>query len=981
MKAKFYEFLKKTEDVDFLIVENEKEAMDAADAASMLDREYILFPDFRAGYEDDLRSFKEELDALRASLFRYYTRPAMVIAPYKTILHPLPAKRYFDSFSLDFGDEIDLEDLKERLLNWGYSFVDIVESRGEVSFRGDIIDIFTPNLDNPVRISLFDTQVESMRFFDPQTQKSISEEIESIRIIPAFFNLKGEYEELMEKIERSGADVFEKDMGSLGFWYLKDKINLLKGKKAYLSKDSLKEDIEELYTQSGQLVPKEELEFISVPKPVEYEDIEPFNIDALIEANRDKKIKVLVKNRGAARRSFLKDLKNIEFVYKDILLNIKGKDELIISLNRPKSVKKRASLVLDELKAGDYVVHEQHGIGLFEGIKEVEILGAKRDFVSISYQGGDKLLVPVENLEVLSRYIADGAVASLDRLGSGSFARLKKKVKEKLFEIAADLIKVAAKRELAEGKRVVVDPQIELFQKDAGFEYTQDQKRAVEAILKQMSGSKVMDMLLSGDVGFGKTEVAMNAIFAAVKSGYQAALVVPTTLLSNQHYITLQNRLEKYGIKVTKIDRFVSAKEKKERLEALKEGKIDVVVGTHALFGAQFKELGLVVIDEEHKFGVKQKEKLKELTHNVHLLSMSATPIPRSLNQALSRIKELSELREAPSIRQEVRTYVKEYEPKLIKEVILREFRRGGQVFYIYNSIASIEEKKKELQKLLPQARILVLHSKVPAATTEKELMRFAKREYDILLSTSIVESGIHMPNVNTIVVEGADRFGIADLHQLRGRVGRGGKEGYCYYIVEDKEKLTEDAKKRLLALEANSFLGSGAALAYYDLEIRGGGNIVGAQQSGHIKNIGYTLYLKMLEESIKELTTTGQSDEQSGVELKLSVNAYISKELVNEDRLKLDLYRRLSRAEKIEDINLIEEEIEDRFGKIDAPTKNFLDLILIKVLAKDLGVRRISNYNQNITLEFNDGKKELVKAASKDDEDIIERVLRRLRK
>jgi transcription-repair coupling factor (superfamily II helicase) len=977
--AKVYEFLKDKE-LDILVVENEKEAKAASDVALLLDKKHIVFPDFRAKYLDDLRSFKEELDQLKAALYDFYKEPKLIISPYKTIAFSLPSKSYFTQEKLEFGKEIDIESFKERLLKWGYYFVDIVQSKGEVSFRGDIIDIFSPNLKLPVRVSLFDTQIESIRYFEPQTQKSIKEELEDIEIIPAFFNIEDEYEELLEKIESSKADVFEKDLDSLGFWFLKDRENLLKNKRAYFLKEEIKKEVEELYNESSSLlVLKESFNIPSLPEPKEYRDIEVINIDALIEANKDKKIKIIAKNEASVRRSFLKDLTKAEFIYKDIYVNIKGPNELIVSLNPPKKVKKRATLVIDELKKGDYVVHEQHGIGIFEGIREVEILGAKRDFVSIAYQGEDRLLVPVENLELLSRYISDGSVAVVDKLGSGTFIKLKKRVKERLFEIAANLIKVAAKRELSEGKEVVIDPLIKLFQKDAGFEYTQDQKESVEAILKHLSSSKVMDMLLSGDVGFGKTEVAMNAIFAVVKSGYQAALVVPTTLLSNQHYQTLKERFSKYDIKVAKVDRFVSAKKKKEILEALKKGEIDVVVGTHAIFGAKFKNLALVVIDEEHKFGVKQKEKLKELTANVHLLSMSATPIPRSLNMALSRIKDLKELREPPSIREEVRTYVKEYDAKLLKEVMLREFRRGGQVFYIHNSIASIEDKKEELQKLLPQAKILVLHSKISAATTEKELIKFANKEYDILLSTSIVESGIHMPNVNTIIVEGADRFGIADLHQLRGRVGRGAKEGYCYYIVEDKDRLTKEAKKRLLALETNSYLGSGAALAYYDLEIRGGGNIIGAQQSGHIKNIGYTLYLKMLEESIKELTTSKTQEE--GVELKLSINAYISKELVNEDRLKLELYRRLSKVKHPDEIREIEEEIEDRFGKLDTPTKNFLDLILVKVLAKDRGISKISNYHQNISIEFLDGRKELLKARSKDEDDILDSLLKRLRK
>ncbi|SMC08267.1 transcription-repair coupling factor [Nitratiruptor tergarcus] len=948
MWARYYEYLK-SHRPDIIITHNEEETKRVSDVAKVLGIAHYLLPDLRAEEGDDLRVFKEELDDLYRVLNDYYHAPKLLIAPQATIAKKLPTKKYFARETLEFGERIDIEKFKEKLYQWGYTFVDIIEAKGEASFRGDIIDIFPPNLVNPIRISLFDEDIESIRSFDPQTQRSYKEELEEVTIYNT--NLVRD-SELESAIARSSFDVFEKDIYSVGFWVAQ------------------REDI----THGKSVIHTKE-----IPEPKSYKDIEVINIDNLI-AHKNKPVKVCVKSPEIARRSSIKDLTKVTFIYTDAIINIEGPDEIIVSLNKRKKRRvKRVGVVLDELKPGEYVVHEQHGIGIFKGLRQIAILGAKRDFVEIAYAGEDKLLVPVENLDVLSRYIADsGSVAVVDKLGSKSFSRLKAKVKERLFEIAADIVKLSAKRALSEGKKILIPQDITLFQKDAGFIYTEDQQKAVDAILQKLASGKIMDMLLSGDVGFGKTEVAMNAIYAVVKNGYQAAVVVPTTLLSNQHYNSLHERLSKYGISVTKIDRFVSAKEKKERLQALKEGKIDVVVGTHALFGAEFKNLALVVIDEEHKFGVKQKEKLKEFSKDVHILSMSATPIPRSLNMALSQIKDLSEIRTPPDNRKPVRTYVKAYDEKLIKEVILRELRRGGQVFYIFNSIAGIEEKRAQLESLLPGKKILVLHSKISSSVTEKELVKFANGEYDILLSTSIVESGIHMPNVNTIIVEGADRFGIADLHQLRGRVGRGGKEGYCYYIVEDKEALTEEAKKRLIALESNSYLGSGAALAYYDLEIRGGGNIIGAQQSGHIKNIGYTLYLKMLEDTITKLTK-GEIEEESEVELKLSVNAYISTDLVPEDRLKLELYRRLSQANSIEDVSEIEEEIKDRFGHIDEVTRNFLDLIEIKIRAKERGIKRISNYNQNITIEYAD-KKELIKAPSKDDDDILKTTLRYLK-
>ena len=398
-----------------------------------------------------------------------------------------------------------------------------------------------------------------------------------------------------------------------------------------------------------------------------------------------------------------------------------------------------------------------------------------------------------------------------------------------------------------------------------------------------------------------------------------------------------------------------------------------MVVGTHAMLKAKFKNLAFIIIDEEHKFGVKQKEALKEISVDVHLLSMSATPIPRSLNMALSKVKTFSEILTPPVDRQGVRTFVKSYDEKIIKEAITRELRRGGQIFYVFNSIASIEEKRKVLTKLMPKLRISVLHSKISALVIEKDMMGFENREYDVMLSTSIVESGIHIPNANTMIVDGADRFGIADLHQLRGRVGRGGKEGYCYFMVEDKERLTENAKRRLLALESHSDLGSGAVLAFHDLEIRGGGNIIGEAQSGHIKQIGYSLYLRMLEDAIRELSGEKQEEEILQVDIKLTIDAYLNEELIEEDRLRLELYRRLSQANTTGEIYEIEKEIADRFGKLDVISRQFIDVMIMKIIARDKKITKIANAGERVFIEFaNNRDRVMLKSYSKDDDDLI---------
>ncbi len=988
IEANLYDYLASSEErPDIVVVEEDKEAVNAQAVAAVLGIEAVRLPDFRATFGEDLRSWREELLALNRALAHFYAHPgALLIAPFHTLLYPLPKPELLEGFTLSFGDEIDLSHLKERLYAWGYTFVDVVEAPGEVSIRGDIVDIFSPFEARPWRIGLFDTEIESIRTFEVETQKSDkNEEIESVEVAPALFSLSFEaFEALQQRCERSPCDVFVKDASSLGFWYLHEHAHdVMAGKKAVLAKP-MDEAIDFGYEHALEALPKARFDRPVVPRSERVKGIEPIHVDAICEQHPDKELVIIAQNDALVRRAPIKELSRARIVEAEGIVHLLTPTSIVVSLNKPfkKRAKKRPTILLDDLKPGDYVVHENYGVGIFKEITPQQVLGATRDFVRIVYQNDESLLLPVENLEMIDRYIAEGgSVPVLDRLGKGGFGRLKAKVKEKLFAIAGEIVNLSAKRMLIEGAVIRTDwPELTQFREAAGFEYTPDQVEAVEAIFSDLSSGRVMDRLLSGDVGFGKTEVAMNAILAVVKSGYQAAFVVPTTLLSAQHFKSVTERLAPFGVRIAKLDRFTSAKQKREIATKLQSGDLDLIVGTHALLGLSFADLGLVVIDEEHKFGVKQKEALKQMSADVHVLSMSATPIPRSLNMALSKIKGYSELRTPPQERKGVRTFVKSFDETVIKEAILRELRRGGQIFYVYNSIAGIESKKRELLEILPDLRILILHSKITAAQTEKEMLRFEAGEYDLLLSTSIIESGIHLPKVNTMLVDGADRFGMADLHQLRGRVGRGKVEGYCYFLVENKEALSEAAKRRLLALESHSYLGSGAVLAYHDLEIRGGGNLIGESQSGHIKQIGYALYLKMLEDAIRTLTQEAAPARKS-VEVKLSITAYLSDELIPHDRVRLELYRRLSTCEEPYDVTEIESEIEDRFGKPDLPTRQFLDLVTIKVLAAKKGIERISNYNENITLQYNDDTKEYLKARSKDDDDLIATVLEALRK
>ncbi|MBH0301424.1 transcription-repair coupling factor [Helicobacter pylori] len=948
----------------------------------------VLFPEFRAKKNDDLRSFFEEFLQLLGGLREFYQalenkQKAIIIAPISALLHPLPKKELLESFKITLLEKYNLKDLKDKLFYYGYEILDLVEVEGEASFRGDIVDIYIPN-SKAYRLSFFDTECESIKELDPTTQMSLKEDLLEIEIPPTLFSLdEPSYKDLKTKVEQSPLNSFSKDLTSFGLWFLGEKANdLLHAYKSVISPKAL-EEIQELASLNE--LDGERFKFLKVLEKAQgYEDLEihVHALEGFIALHSNHKITLLAPNKtildnvlGTIEKS------NMECVIAPFVLNFKTPDRIFISLNSFARKKKhrKSKLALNELNAGEWVVHDDYGVGVFSQLIQHSVLGSKRDFLEIAYLGEDKLLLPVENLHLIARYVAQSdSVPAKDRLGKGSFLKLKAKVRTKLLEIAGKIIELAAERNLILGKKMDTHlAELEVFKSHAGFEYTSDQEKAIAEISKDLSSHRVMDRLLSGDVGFGKTEVAMHAIFCAFLNGFQSALVVPTTLLAHQHFETLRARFENFGVKVARLDRYAS--EKNKLLKAVELGQVDVLVGTHAILGAKFKNLGLVVVDEEHKFGVKQKEALKELSKSVHFLSMSATPIPRTLNMALSQIKGISSLKTPPTDRKPSRTFLKEKNDELLKEIIYRELRRNGQIFYIHNHIASISKVKTKLENLIPKLKIAILHSQINANKSEEIMLEFAKGNYQVLLCTSIVESGIHLPNANTIIIDNAQNFGLADLHQLRGRVGRGKKEGFCYFLIEDQKSLNEQALKRLLALEKNSYLGSGESIAYHDLEIRGGGNLLGQDQSGHIKNIGYALYTRMLEDAIYELSG-GKKRLEKSVEIQLGVSAFLNPELIASDSLRLDLYRRLSLCENVDEVGQIHEEIEDRFGKMDDLSAQFLQIITLKILANQLGILKLSNFNQNITLTYNDEHKESLKAPSKDDNDILETLLKHLR-
>ncbi|WRC34559.1 transcription-repair coupling factor [Helicobacter pylori] len=990
IQSSLYRALNKGFDYQILACKDFKESKLAKEVISYFkpNIKAVLFPEFRAKKNDDLRSFFEEFLQLLGALREFYQalenkQEVIIIAPISALLHPLPKKELLESFKITLLEKYNLKDLKDKLFYYGYEILDLVEVEGEASFRGDIVDIYVPN-SKAYRLSFFDTECESIKELDPTTQMSLKEDLLEIEIPPTLFSLdEPSYKDLKTKVEQSPLNSFSKDLTSFGLWFLGEKVqDLLSVYKSVISPKAL-EEIQELASLNE--LDCERFKFLKVLENAQgYEDLEihAHALEGFIALHSHHKITLLAPNKTILDNAISAlERSSMECVIAPFVLNFKTPDGIFISLNSFERKKKRqkSKLALNELNPGEWVVHDDYGVGVFSQLVQHSVLGSKRDFLEIAYLGEDKLLLPVENLHLIARYVAQSdSVPVKDRLGKGSFLKLKAKVRTKLLEIASKIIELAAERNLILGKKMDTHlAELEVFKSHAGFEYTSDQEKAIAEISKDLSSHRVMDRLLSGDVGFGKTEVAMHAIFCAFLNGFQSTLVVPTTLLAHQHFETLRARFENFGVKVARLDRYAS--EKNKLLKAVELGLVDVLVGTHAILGAKFKNLGLVVVDEEHKFGVKQKEALKELSKSVHFLSMSATPIPRTLNMALSQIKGISSLKTPPTDRKPSHTFLKEKNDELLKEIIYRELRRNGQIFYIHNHIASISKVKTKLEELIPKLKIAILHSQINANESEEIMLEFAKGNYQVLLCTSIVESGIHLPNANTIIIDNAQNFGLADLHQLRGRVGRGKKEGFCYFLIEDQKSLNEQALKRLLALEKNSYLGSGESIAYHDLEIRGGGNLLGQDQSGHIKNIGYALYTRMLEDAIYELSG-GKKRLEKSVEIQLGVSAFLNPELIASDSLRLDLYRRLSLCENVDEVGQIHEEIEDRFGKIDDLSAQFLQIITLKILANQLGILKLSNFNQNITLTYNDEHKESLKAPSKDDNDILETLLKHLR-
>ena len=916
--------------------------------------------------------------------------------------------------SINVGDEVDFKELSKILVEAGYDRVDVVEGKGEFSLRGGLLDLFPTNSIYPYRIELFGDEIDSIRTFNTESQRSI-EKVNSIEVFPAkeiiiddeiidyaLNNIKEELdltlknnkdkergiklntvisknlEELREIHDFETIDsylpLFYKKSESL-FDYLQDYIFVLDDKVRSLGKlDSTYLEFNENYSiflQRGDILPsqgkllleKEELielleekinitmdainkggEFLSPIRKIEinsailhhYQGQLDLLIEDILKKKKDGYRTVILSGtrvRGERLVSTLRE-RGIESSYRDNIESI-ALGEVVITfgnllkgfecpkyrtcvisdkevfgeakrkLSKTKSKSKGVSKIKSfaELKPGDYVVHVNHGIGVYKGIKQIEVSGHKRDYLDIVYDKGDKLYVPVDQLDLVQKYIgSEGKSPKVNKLGGAEWQKAKSKVKKSINEIAEDLVKLYAARASVKGYKYSKDTEWQMqFEDEFPFQETPDQLSSIEEIKKDMESDKPMDRLLCGDVGYGKTEVALRAAFKAVMEGKQVAFLVPTTILAEQHYKNMIKRFSDFPIKIDMISRFRTAKEQKSTLQSVKEGNVDILVGTHRLVSKDivFKDLGLLIVDEEQRFGVAQKEKIKNLKKNVDVLTLSATPIPRTLHMSLTGVRDISVIETPPEERYPIQTYVVEQNDQLIRDAIMREIGRGGQVYFVYNRVEDIEKIANYIKNLVPESRVGIAHGQMTERQLEKEMLDFMANEYNVLVCTTIIETGIDIQNVNTIIIYDADKMGLSQLYQLRGRVGRSNRIAYAYLLYTKDKVLTEVAEKRLKALKDFTELGSGFKIAMRDLEIRGAGNMMGSAQHGHMAAIGYDLYCRMLEDTVKLIK--GDIDKEPiETTVDLKVDAYIPSSYIEDEMQKIEVYKKIAAIESI---------------------------------------------------------------------------------
>lgn len=994
-------------------------------------------------------------------------QPGVVVTSLAGVRHMLTDKNLFKHHcvTLTVGDDQPLQQLANQLQIMGYVREKMVDAPGQFSIRGGIVDVFALTHQQPVRIELFDTEIDSMRYFDAETQKSI-QTIDTITLLPAkdvLFDgaataarvqqiekivnkqislvsdndvasrLRLFFTDLIDRLQRNElpsqpavyAALYDPNVCSLlhyfnpnGLVIVDDYVRLLDVEKQQLVEEGhwmtqkiqegvllpdypLRFELKDVLKTShqrrvymtalqkgmGRLVFQQTYEMSSRTMPNFFGQMPLIKTE--IERWLKQKMTVLVcvndTDRAAKVSQIFFDFSvdNMQTTMTDIVSNrvnivacplqhgfelpgeklvVLTDKELFNKLTKPMT-KRSAHLSNAEklksyaqLSAGDYVVHVSHGIGQYIGMETLDVGDVKQDYMSIIYQDDAKLFIPVTQIHLIQKYVAsDGKEPKVNKLGGSEWAKTKKKVAKKIEDIADELIALYAQRESQVGHAFQKDTADQVaFEEAFPYAETPDQLRSVIEIKRDMEKPKPMDRLLVGDVGYGKTEVAMRAIFKAVQEGKQVAFLVPTTILAQQHFMTLTQRFEDYPVTIALLSRFKTKAQQEDTLEKLKRGQVDIVIGTHRLVSKDvvFSDLGLLVVDEEQRFGVKHKERLKQLKTQVDVLTLTATPIPRTLHMSMLGVRDLSVIETPPANRYPVQTYVLEQDYTVVKDAIERELARDGQVFYLYNRVDDILNRAEVIRHLVPEARVAVAHGQMSEVQLESVLMAFMNGEYDVLVTTTIVETGVDLPNVNTLFIEQADRFGLSQLYQLRGRVGRTNRIAYAYFMYQPDKALSETGEKRLEAIKEFTQLGAGFKIAMRDLSIRGAGNLLGQQQSGFIDSVGFDLYTEMLKDAVT-FKQTGQVKQHKQVEIDLGITAYLPSAYIDDERQKIDLYKRIRTIQSLEEYHMIQDDLIDRFGDYPQEVSDLVTIGYLKCLAEIAGVEKIKRVGAEVSLTY----------------------------
>ena len=1018
----------------------------------------MLFPDWETLIYD---SFSPHQDIVSDRLAILNELPALkegvLVVPASTVMQKIAPRSFTlgSSFVLDKGQRFDLEAMRMRLTASAYRCVDTVFEHGEFAVRGSIMDIFPMGIDHPFRIDLFDDEIESIRVFDPETQRSI-EQVESIRLLSAReFPLTDDaikrfqdrwhqhfqadprkcpiYQDVSQGSSPPGIEyylpLFFDELETL-FDYLPDNTLVFTAdiedavnaswQAAESRYENLRYDIQRpIVAPSEFLIPADKIflacnerrrimitpgeskgdnfPFQPLPELTINERLQnPLSLLSKFLGSETARLIIVAESNG--RREVVDELlrkHKLEPEYQDSFENALQStscinitvsplergfyipndllfiteqqlfgDHVLQQRRRNKQKDNAAELViksLTELTIGSPVVHIDHGVGRYLGLETLDIDGQKTEFLTLGYQDEAKLYVPVSSLHLISRYAGtDENTAPLHRLGSETWEKAKRKAAEQVRDVAAELLNIYARREAKPGF-AFPEPDDAYYKFAAAFpfEETPDQQNAIERVISDMTQPRAMDHLICGDVGFGKTEVAMRAAFLAVHAGKQVAVLVPTTLLAQQHAETFRDRFAELPVNVDSISRFRTKKEQTEVIEKLAAGTVDIVIGTHALIqdGIKFKDLGLLIIDEEHRFGVRQKEKLKSMRAEVDILTMTATPIPRTLNMAMSGMRDLTIIATPPAKRLSIKTFVRQRNDGLIKEAIQRELNRGGQVYYLHNEVKTIENTAEKLREIVPGARIAIGHGQMRERDLERVMSDFYHKRANVLVCSTIIETGIDIPNANTIIMDRADKFGLAQIHQLRGRVGRSHHQAYAYLLTPHPKALSPDANKRLDAISEAEDLGAGFILASHDLEIRGAGELLGDEQTGNMQTIGYSLFMEMLDRAVKAIkdgkTPNLDRPLDDGTEVNLRLPALIPESYLPDVHGRLVLYKRISNASDSEQLKELQVEMIDRFGLLPESTKTLFRITELKLRAESLGIKKVDVGDKSGRFEF----------------------------